>query len=383
MRRLVLTLPVLLAAGAATAAPPKPASVTLPEVSHLGAAAPAPKRPPEVQRLRVRQAWLARRTSADRLFNSRRYEEALQVYEELLAEDDRDVPVLERAAVTRLRVGDFPAASVTWQRLLDLLGPPPYATPVRQVDLFSGDVIAADEYYHRLLARAAHGWSLEGDHARAVEAAEVVWDHLDDPIAGRLLLADAYMHAGLHDEAEALYVEVIAAEPDNGLALNNLSVLRYLDRDLDGTLELLDSVLERSRDPRLESIALSNVAEVLMLRADYDNAEAHYRSAIERLPDGAFPHLGLAALLNVTGRYAAALDEAMTGWDLDRGGLDRQHEHFIDDEWRWQRDAFVAEAEGRHEDALDLWDAVRAGQVKPLVLPARHHARRLRALLAE
>jgi len=389
MRRLVLVLPILAIGAAAHAAPPSAVSVSLPKVRHPGlpavghAARVAPKAVADLQaERRVLQLRLSRRTSGDRLFNTRRYEEALHVYDTLLSEDDRDVTVLERAAVARTRLGDFGGAAAAWGRILDLLGPRP-TRGVRRVDIFSGKQIDSDEYYHRILGRASHGWSLEGDHARALDAAEVVAARLDDPSSGSLLLADAYMHAGLADEAEALFLDVLAREPDNGAALNNLSTIRYLQRDLDGTMELLEAVLERNREPRLEAIAISNVAEVLMLRGDYANAEAHYRSALDVYADGAFAHLGLAALLNVTGRHEAALDAAMTGWDLDRGGLDREHEYFLDEEWRWQRDAFTAEAEGRFEDAVDAWDSVREGQVKPLVMPARGHARRLRALLAE
>jgi len=389
--RLLAVVLTLLAVAVAQAAPPPPTtwekpavgSVQLPRVRHDTRAVPECKTSAPVDRLNVRQLLRKRRTGADRLNNARRYQEALHVYEDLLAEDDKDVAVLERAAATRMQLGAWHEGAATYDRILDLLGPPPYERPRRRTDLFSGKRISGAEHYHRLLARLSHAWSLIGDHARALEAAEVVRDALEDGIVGRLVLADAWMHAGQPDEAELLYREVLAAEPDNGTALNNLSTVRYLERDLEGTMELLEAVLERSRQPRLEAIALSNVAEVLMLRGDYANAEAHYRSAFEAFPEGGFSHFGLAALENVRGRHDAALDEAITGWDLDRAGMDRHHEYFMDEEWRWQRDALVAEAEGQHEDALDLWDMVAHGNVKRLVLPARAHGRRLRALLAE
>ena len=133
----------------------------------------------------------------------------------------------------------------------------------------------------------------------------------------------------------------------------------------------------------LQNEMLSNVAEILMLRGDYANAAAHYRAAIEAFPQGPYGHYGLATLLNVMGRGEEALDEAITAWDLDRGGLAIRHEFFLDEEWRWQRDAFLAEADGRWDDALSSWQAVVAGSVKRLVLPARAHVRRIEALLGE
>lgn len=326
--------------------------------------------------------------AGDRLFNGGAYEKAAKVYDRLLNDDGADVHVLERAAATRFRLGDPSRAADHYLRTLEVLGPPPYKRLWWASDLFSGRRISGDEHYHRILARAASAWSYAGDHKRAVEAAQVVRDRLGDDIEGRHVLAQAYMRAGHADEAEVLYEEILELDPGNGTALNNLSTVRYLQRDLDGALDLLDAVLSTARTPRLEAIALHNVAEIHMLFGDYRNAEAHWRSAIEIAEsdlDGraAFAHFGLAALHNIRGRHAAALDEAITGWDQDRSGEDRKNEFFIDEEWRWQRDALVAEAEGRYEDAEDLWRMVAHGAVKPLVLPARHHARRIAALLAD
>ena len=104
-----------------------------------------------------------------------------------------------------MRLGSYAVAADDLQRILDLLGPPPYERSVHRLDIFSGRTLSASVHYHRVLARAAHAWALAGDHGRAIDAALVASGRLDDEIGGSMLLADIYMHAGLPDEAEVLY----------------------------------------------------------------------------------------------------------------------------------------------------------------------------------
>ncbi len=320
---------------------------------------------------------------ADRMVNEGQLGSALEIYDRLLDDDESDTDVLQRSALARFKRGDFIGSAQAYGRTLELLGPPPYKRLRWVRNIFTGKRISADEHYHQVLARASRAWSYAGDHAQAVEAAHVVRDHLPNPIGARHILAQAYMHAGQPDESEVLYQEILEIDPDNGTALNNLSTVRYLQRNLDGANELLERVLAQARTPRLEAIALHNVAEIMMLEGDYANAESHWRASRKADDGAAFPHFGLAALHNIRGDFEGALNEAITGWDKDRSGLDRKNEFFIDDEWRQQRDAMVAEAEGRFDDAWELWDAVAHGHVKRLILPAKAHLGRLDKALAE
>lgn len=321
--------------------------------------------------------------TADQQVNDGQLVAALDIYDRLLDDDKSDTDVLQRVALARFKRGDFVGSGQAYRRTLELLGPPPYKRLRWVRNMFTGDRISADEHYHQVLARAVRSWSYAGEHADAVEAAHVVRERLPDEIVGRHILAQAYIHAGQPDESEVLYQEILELDPDNGTALNNLSTVRYLQRNLDGANELLDQVLAQARTPRLEAIALHNVAEIMMLEGDYENAASHWHASMKADADAAFPHFGMAALHNVQGELEAAIDQAITGWDKDRGGLDRKNEFFIDDEWRQQRDAMVAEAEGRFDDAWSLWDAVAHGHVKRLILPAKAHASRLDRILAD
>jgi hypothetical protein len=57
--------------------------------------------------------------------------------------------------------------------------------------------------------------------------------------------------------------------------------------------------------------------------------------------------MGLAALLDVTGRHDAAVDAMIDGWERDANRMTRLNMHFFQPEWQWQRDALIAEIEGR------------------------------------
>ena len=380
---LALALTVALGASPALADGPGPAAkwrVSAQVVQNATTAQPPMAVPHEVQ---PPKTYIRHLAAADQRFNEGKVGAALEIYKHLLDDDDTDTDVLQRVALARFKRGDFIGSGQAYKRTLELLGPPPYDSLRWVTNIFTGKRISADEHYHQVLARASRSWSYAGDHAQAVEAAEVVRERLPDEIAARHVLAQAYMHAGQPDESEVLYQEILELDPDNGTALNNLSTVRYLQRNLDGANELLERVLEQSRTPRLEAIALHNVAEIMMLEGDYDNAESHWLASMKADDKAAFPHFGLATLHNVQGNLDDALNEAITGWDKDKSGIDRKNEFFVDDEWRQQRDAMVAEAEGRFEDAWELWDAVAHGNVKRLVLPAKAHASRLDKLLSE
>ena len=382
MPRFALCLVLSLALAAPAAAKPR---ASFGKRAALTAKAQRVKTAARVRRAKeakqARQRYVEVRKIGDRLYNSGAYEEALEVWGRLLEVEPKDLSVLERVAAAHVRLGQFWVGAKRYERILDLMGPPPYKSRRKVGDIFSGKLVERPEAYHLNLARLAHTWSLLGDHGRALEAAEVVADWKGDVPFSHTLLADAHMHAGQYGEADLIYQDILADDPDNGGALNNMSTLRYLQRDLDGTMELLEKVLSSHRHSRLEAIALSNVAEVLMLRGDYANARGHYEAAIDAYPEGSFSHFGMAALQDVTGEPTAAIDSAITGWDLDRGGLDRHHSFYFDEEWSFQRDAHVAEAEGRFDDALEAWEAIVVGNVKRLVRPARHHVARLQGLL--
>ena len=239
----------------------------------------------------------------------------------------------------------------------------------------------AEERVRTLMAYQSELATLAGDFTTGEQVARDLMKRAPEVLDGRLALAYVHLQAQELDDAEALYRDVLAAEPAHPVALNNLGNIHYLRRDLDGAAAHFEAILEAPEaGPYNESIALSNLAELLQLQGGYRGAEDLYRASIDARPDGAWGYMGLAALRDITGRYDEAVDAMISGWERDQNRLTRLNMHFYEPEWAWQRDALIAEIEGDAARAERLWTQVLHGEVAVLHKAAAWH---LTALASE
>lgn len=110
--------------------------------------------------------------------------------------------------------------------------------------------------------------------------------------------------AGQHGEAEAMYRDVLAVEPDNFDALHLLGVLAYQTGRLDEALELLGTAV---RKHGTQPSALVSLGNTLTSLGRYDEAAAWYRRALELEPDCAGTHYNLGNVLHFLERHDEAV----------------------------------------------------------------------------
>jgi len=299
-----------------------------------------------------------------------------------LAPSDPDL--LDRIARLSAHVGDWSAATDAQARLVMALAKTAAVEPdAKRTDMLAGRTLALVESHRLHLGRLSTLAVLAGDFTMAEEAARALIAADGQAVDGHLALGYVFLQA--HDFADAAeaYAEALALDPHNPVALNNLGTIDYMQRDLKAAGGQFEAVLgSDARTPYAESIALANLGELHQLAARHTDAEYLYAQAIEAFPDGAWSYMGRAALLDLTGRYDEALDAMIDGWERDRSGVTRLNMHFVQPEWAWQRDALIAEVEGRWEHAAGLWQRVATGDVVALRASAEHHLHSIDLMLA-
>ncbi|MCB9539646.1 MAG: tetratricopeptide repeat protein [Myxococcales bacterium] len=386
-------------AGGAAAKPTAPAWRV-----HAAAAQPSARLAPDAETLRAKgfaqlrageraaaartlaQAAEATRTPrlwrlvGDLRFHQGDREGAVLAWKAGLAEAPDDLPLLERTAYGAVEVGDYAAAAEAQAevvRHLEAHLAAGNATP----QLAMGRFMAPDELLVRHLVRWSELATLAGDFTTGEQAARRLIRRAPARVEGHLALAYMHLQAAEYGEAEVLYSEVLKVDPHNTIALNNLGNVRYMDRDLDAAARQFEAVLEvEAPSAQAQSIALANLGELLQLQGAYRDAEALYLEARDAAPEGAWSYMGLASLYDVTGRYDAAVEVMIEGWERDASHLTRLNMHFFEPEWAWQRDALIAEIEGDLDAATLLWKRVLKGDVPALKKAADHHLRGLEQL---
>lgn len=309
--------------------------------------------------------------------------DARWAWHEALALAPDDVELLDRVARVEAQVGDWQQAVDAQRALVEALSARAADTPAAvRVDLMSGARETLARNHRRHLAVLSSVAVLAGDFTTAEEAAHALVKGAPDEVTGHLAFGYLHLHARELDASIDAYEAALALDPDNTVALNNLGAARYMQQDLDGAAAGYEAVLDSpQRSPYSESVALANLGELHQIEARYDAAEYLYREAVEALPGGAWSYMGLAALLDVTGRYDEAVDAMIDGWERDGRHLTRLNMHYFEPEWGWQRDALIAEIEGDVEVAVELWRKVARGDVAALRRPAKHHLASLEALI--
>ena len=124
-------------------------------------------------------------------------------------------------------------------------------------------------------------------------------------LAARFALAVQHHQAGHLAEAERLYREVLAAEPNHAGALNLLGVIAAQYGHADAAVALISRAIALEGGNAGYHVNLG-LAEQRRGRADV--AEACYRRALDLAPGNANAHNNLGIMLQNHGRYDAAAD---------------------------------------------------------------------------
>ncbi|MCA9538556.1 MAG: tetratricopeptide repeat protein [Myxococcales bacterium] len=302
-------------------------------------------------------------------------EQALAVWSEGVAaipQAAETTVLLERIAFVAARSGNVHHAALAEHRLVKALA--------RAVEAGRTSPMAWQHHQpleQRLqmhLALSAEMSAMSGEFTRAEKDARALIRRAPAAPDGYAALGYVLLQAAEFDDAIAAFDEALRLDPTHAAALNNLGTAFYMKHDLDAAEAQFEAVLSSpAANDRSQSIALSNLAELLMLQGAYEDAERLYRDAIEACPDGAWSYMGLAATYDVSGRYDEAINTMIDGWERDSNGLSRVNTHFFQPEWAWQRDALIAEIEGEPKTAIALWRKVAVGKVGALVEAARYH----------
>lgn len=310
---------------------------------------------------------------------------AVEAWDAALALAPRDTALLDRVARVSSRRGDWIRAADAQRRLVTALAEQAAAGPeVERLDLATGRLEAVAVSHRRHLAALADLAALAGDFTTSEEAARALIASEPKAVDGHLALGYMHLHAGEFRAAADAYTEALRIEPEHPTALNNLGTVYYMDRDLKAAGAQFEAVLgSLARTPYAESVALANLGELYQLDARTSEAEYLYLQAIEAFPAGAWSYMGLAALLDLTGRYDEAVDRMIDGWERDGNRATRLNMHFFQPEWAWQRDALIAEIEGDLDRAWRLWLRVHRGEVDALRSSAAHHLASLKLLLRD
>lgn len=305
--------------------------------------------------------------------------EALTAWERASALAPWDDTLAERVARGAVKLGDYERAAAAQLRVVDLLAERAQGDGSKtRKDLGSGRQVSLAETFRSHLGILSELAVLAGDFTTGEQAARRLIHFAPEAIDGRLALAYVHLHAAEFDDAADLYEEVLRVAPDNGTALNNLGNIHYMRGDFDAAAGNFERILETgSASVYSQSIATANLGELMQLQRAFKDARSMYQEAIELQPHGAWGYMGMAALLDITGKYDEAVDRMIDGWERDQNRLTRLNMHFYKDEWTWQRDALIAEIEGDLPLAEKLWRQIQAGNVEMLKKSAAWHLRSL------
>ncbi len=122
-----------------------------------------------------------------------------------------------------------------------------------------------------------------------------------------------------HEQAERVYLQLLALQPANPDVLHFLGVLRHHQRRSPEALELILSALSMAPE---YSDAWANVGNVYRQLDRLDDSEAAYRRALEINPDHVGVLNNLATLLRVQGRFEEALEMHRRALELSPGASD-------------------------------------------------------------
>ncbi|MBU0675124.1 MAG: tetratricopeptide repeat protein [Proteobacteria bacterium] len=134
---------------------------------------------------------------------------------------------------------------------------------------------------------------------------------------GETIQTALYFHqSGNLHQAEAFYLQVLAADPANPSANNLLGTLYYQVGQVNAARKLVEKAILASPS---YSEAHNNLGNILNTIGDHEKAILCYRKALQYKPDYATAHNNLGIVLEITGRDQESLEAYRKALDLHPG----------------------------------------------------------------
>jgi tetratricopeptide (TPR) repeat protein len=236
-------------------------------------------------------------TSADMATDS------IESYKKALALDPN-------SAVIRERLAEIYAKS---QRIHDAVVQAQEALKIDPDDADAHRLLA--RIYVRTLGDMTAGEVQQENLAKAVEQFQAILKTEPNDTYTLLWLARLYRFQNQHGEAEKALRQILAHEPENGPALEQLSQLLIDQGRSQEAIELLTRAAGDSASPDIYDL----LGDAYSQEKDYPKAEAAYRQAVNDDPDDPGHRHGLAQTLLSENKYAAALEQFNKLAELEPG----------------------------------------------------------------
>jgi len=207
-------------------------------------------------------------------------------------------------ALTTLR--DSTRALVETWKVLEASAATPSSQPAKRAAMPRVDHLGASTFIEK-------GWSrISIDDAAAAETAfRRALELAPGNPEAETLLAWSLVLLSRHDEADTLLAAVQAREPEYALSLAISGLVALNRREYDLAIELLErSIANAEHDRRAALYAHLHLGSVYLARDDYENAELHFRKALELGPNFFQAAWELGRTLWFSGRK----DDAIATW---------------------------------------------------------------------
>jgi predicted TPR repeat methyltransferase len=146
-----------------------------------------------------------------------------------------------------------------------------------------------------------------------------VTDDCRNTIARQLAAGISFHRQNRIAEAEPLYRQVLARDPDNADALHFYGILKHQQGHSDEAVELIRSAIAREPD---NAGMRSNLGNVLKESGRLQEAEVCYREVIGLLPGFADAHCNLGVVLRVRGDRPGAIESLHRAIACDPGHVE-------------------------------------------------------------
>jgi Tfp pilus assembly protein PilF len=204
-------------------------------------------------------------------------------------------------------------------------------------------------------ALAARSLMETGDLASAYEQAQLAVKEVGSLGVTHFMLALVAERRGQLDTAMSEYQTVLALDPTNGAAHNNLGGIQYLRENFGDARAETEAALRLETDAEGTAISLANLAEFDALDNQLPAAEQKLNESLEANPESAVAYFGLASLYDVTGRTQAAVTMEKNALELDPHGALQRASSYVYPELKLESEALAAEAQGNRAVAVERW----------------------------
>ena len=160
--------------------------------------------------------------------------------------------------------------------------------------------------------RKIEGWILLGKHefAQALVLGRELNQKMPDDLMTYALLTDANVELGNYKDAEQAAQWMLDLRAGDVRGLTRGAYLRELFGNIDGAIEFFKEAYQRipAGDVENQAWILTQMAHLVLLKGQVDNAEQLLMQALNRFPDYHYALAGLAKVRTAQGRYPEAAE---------------------------------------------------------------------------